>query len=138
MNKKIESFQFQGETFSTKFIESSEVFSGVRCDVYVHPETKERDLGVIYIEAGKRTEAQKVLQGEQTIEGYISGIGELIIIKPNGERLVFVVGPETAGFSHPIEVGDIMQWRAEEDLIVFEICFPPFQDGRFENLGFEI
>ena len=33
-----------------------------------------------------------------------------------------------------IEVGDIIQWQAVEDLVVFEVCFPPYEDGRFENL----
>ncbi|MCB9813269.1 MAG: hypothetical protein H6772_02570 [Pseudomonadales bacterium] len=132
--KRLETFTYKHKTLITKFIVSSEVFPGVVCDVYLHPETKERDLGVIYIESGKKTKPQKVLTGQETIEGYISGKGRLIILKPNGEKLVFEVSPETEGFSHTIEVGDIMQWQSDENLVVFEICYPPYQDGRFENL----
>lgn len=132
--RRLESFTYKQETLQTKFVESSEVFPGVVCDVYLHPETRERDLGVIYIEAGKSTKPQKVLSGTETIEGYISGKGRLCIRKPSGETIIFEVGPETEGFSHVIEVGDIMQWQAEDDLVVFEICYPPYEEGRFENM----
>jgi len=29
-----------------------------------------------------------------------------------------------------------MQWEAdkEADLVAYEICFPPYEDGRYENL----
>lgn len=132
--KKLETFVYRDKTLATNFMGSSKVFPGVVCEVYLHPETQERDLGIIYIEAGKKTKPQKVLAGEETIEGYISGTGRLILLKPTGENLVFEVGPETEGFSHTIEIGDIMQWQSDEDLVVFEICYPPYQDGRFENL----
>lgn len=34
-------------------------------------------------------------------------------------------------------VGDLMQWQASEDsnLTAYEVCYPPYQDGRFENIG---
>ncbi|MPN45176.1 hypothetical protein SDC9_192743 [bioreactor metagenome] len=75
-----------------------------------------------------------MLGGEETIEGYISGKGRLIVIKADGEKLQFEVEEGSEGFSQLIEIGDIMQWQAQENLVVFEICFPPYQDGRFENL----
>lgn len=131
---KIESFTYKNETLTVKFVESSEVFPGVVCDVYFHPETKERDLGVIYIEAGKKTKPQRVLSGDQTIEGYISGTGRLCIQKPSGEKLIFEVNQNSEGFAQVVEVEDIMQWQADDNLVIFEICFPPYQDGRFENL----
>lgn len=132
--QRLEQFTYRNETVTTQLIDSQEVFPGVICDAYLHPETKERDLGVIYIEAGKKTKPQKVLSGIETIEGYMSGVGRLIILKPSGEKLTFEVNQESEGFSHTVEVGDIMQWQADEDLVVFEICYPPYQDGRYENL----
>ncbi len=35
-----------------------------------------------------------------------------------------------------VEIGQIMQWEASKDLdLVFsEVCYPPYKDGRFENL----
>lgn len=134
----IEAFSYRDQTLQVEFVESSVVFPGVVCDVYRHPETKERDLGVIYIEAGSHTLPQRVHGGTTTIEGYISGRGRLVVVKPSGERQVFEVGPETGEFSQVIEIGDIMQWQADEDLEAFEICFPPFADGRYENLEDQI
>jgi hypothetical protein len=131
---KLESFSYKGLVLQTHFIESSEVFPGVTCDVYIHPETKIQDLGIITIEAGKKTMPQKVLNGTETIEGYISGKGRLIITQLDGEKLIFEVGPDSEGFSQIVEVGEIMQWQADEDLVVFEICYPPYQGGRYENL----
>jgi hypothetical protein len=36
-----------------------------------------------------------------------------------------------------ISIGDIIQWRADDnsDLEVYEICFPPYEPGRFKNLS---
>ncbi len=132
--RKLETFTHGDKALRTEFIETTNVAPGVVCDVYYHPETQERDLGIIYIEAGKKTPLQKVLSGDETIEGYISGKGKLLILKPSGEKLEFEVGPDNEGFSHTIEVGDIMQWQAIENLVVFEICFPPYWEGRFKNL----
>ncbi len=35
-----------------------------------------------------------------------------------------------------VGVGQIMQWTAPEDtdLVFYEVCDPPYQDGRFEDL----
>lgn len=35
-----------------------------------------------------------------------------------------------------VKVDQVMQWHANgySDLIFYEICEPPYQDGRFENL----
>lgn len=135
---KVETFTFRGETLKTELIESSQVFPGVVCDAYLHPETKKRDLGVIYIEANHHTLPQKVLTGEETIEGYISGKGRLIIKKASGERLVFEVNGDSEGFAQTVEVGDTMQWQADEALVVFEVCYPPYEAGRYENLTDEL
>jgi len=134
----LESFSHRNKTLQVVLQGSFEVFPGVICDVYIHPETKERDLGVITIKQGAKTFPQKVQRGIETIEGYMSGRGKLIIVKPSGDKLVFNVGPEDEGFSHTVEIGDTMQWQAskDEDLMVFEICYPPYDDGRFENLEY--
>ena len=136
MNKKIESFLYNGERLSAIFKETLEVFPGVHCDVYIHPETQKRDLAIIMLDPGKKTLPQKVLMGEETIEGYISGSGKLIIRHVDGTQSVFDVGPGSEGFSHPVGIGEIMQWKADkhEELVFFEICLPPYEDGRYENL----
>ena len=135
-NSKIELFTHSGETLAVIFQESYTVVPGVVCDVYIHPETKKRDLGIITIEPRTQTPRQRVLGGDETIEGYVSGKGKLTITHRDGMESVFEVSPEHEGFSHPVEIGEIMQWQADENesLVVFEICFPPYQDGRFENI----
>lgn len=134
--KKIETFNFNGQVLKTNFEERSEVVTGVVCDVYSHPETTAQDLGVITIQPGMKTPWQKVLQGNKTIEGYISGKGKLTINHVSGSLSTFEVSPDTEGFSYEVKIGELMQWQAAYDsvLVVFEVCFPPYQDGRFENL----
>ena len=34
-----------------------------------------------------------------------------------------------------IKVGDLVQWEATKDLVFAEICYPPYEDGRFENIS---
>jgi len=132
--KKIDRLSYFGYDTLLEFVSSNTVFPGVTCDVYNLPENDECDLGIIKIEAGKKTTPQKVLSGSKTIEGYVSGSGILIITKPDGEVRKFSVGPGTEGFTCEIEVGDIMQWIALEDLVIFEVCYPPYKDGRYQNL----
>jgi hypothetical protein len=141
--ERIKSFKHAGETFThagktptLQFVESNEVFPGVICDSYsLDPdaEGRSRDVGIIYMKPGVKTKPQQVLSGEETIAGYISGKGRLIIIR-EGEQHIFEVGPENEGFSHSVEVGDTMQWQAVEGLVLFEICIPPYEPGRYKDL----
>lgn len=136
-SNQIESFSYGSTTLTTKFIETMQVTDGVECDVYIHPETNERDLAIITIAPGKSTPLQKVLNGEETIEGYISGKGRLVITHVDGSESIFEVDQNSVGFAHTIKIGEIMQWHADnnEELVLFEICYPPYEDGRYENLN---
>ncbi len=120
-----------------RFIETIDVVDGVTCDVYIHPETNDRDLGVIHIDPGSSTPPQKIIKGEETIEGYLSGKGVLAIRHIDGTISEHKVSSGDEGFCYAVDVGDVMQWRADEDakLTVFEICFPPYEDGRYDNLS---
>ena len=77
-----------------------------------------------------------MLLGEKTVEWYVSGKGKLTLTKSDGEQAVF-----NADGSEPVvvtvNVGETMQWEANPDsnLVAFEICIPPYEDGRFENIG---
>ena len=35
-----------------------------------------------------------------------------------------------------VGIGELMQWEADKDLrlVAYEVCFPPYKDGRFESL----
>jgi hypothetical protein len=140
MTNTIDTFRHRGVELKVIFQESVQVVPGVVCDVYLHPETNERDLGIINIEPGKKTPPQKVSGGDQTIEGYVSGKGTLTIIHVDGTRSVFHVDATSEGFSQIIEVGEIMQWRSDdnEKLVAFEICYPPYAPGRYEDLPMEM
>lgn len=71
------------------FVETVDVREGVKCDVYEYVQDSSKDLGIITISPGKNTPLQRVLNGDKTIEGYISGKGKLTITKPNGQKNVF-------------------------------------------------
>lgn len=130
----MESFNFEGKDLPVVFIETVKVAEGVACDVYTFVGDNGKDLGIITIRAGGKTPRQKVLRGDKTIEGYISGKGRLVITKPDGGQKVYIAG---GGLGVEVAVGETMQWQADADsnLVAYEICFPPYKEGRFENLS---
>jgi hypothetical protein len=131
-------FFFEGKQLPLQFIETMQVKMGVVCDVYAFKNDAEKDLGIIRISPACKTPLQKVLQGDKTIEGYISGKGKLVITSISETNEEYKVNDnESKGFSITVKKGEIMQWIAEPDseLHVYEICFPPYKDGRYENLS---
>jgi len=75
-----------------------------------------------------------VLQGEVTYEGYISGEGvKLEIVRKDGSMVTLLA---QSGLAVAVMVGDIMQWRAgaNSPLKAFEVCFPPYAEGRYETV----
>jgi len=134
---QLNSFELNGMTQLVSFVETTKVATGVECDVYTFDGDKTKDLGVIRIEPGFKTPLQKVLKGDRTIEGYISGKGKLVITKPDSTQEEHPVNDDIPKpFSVTVAIGEIMQWQADKDspLVAYEICFPPYKDGRFENL----
>ena len=130
------SFKIDGEEKLVRLIDTLEITDGVLCDTYAFEGDKTKDLGIIKMKPGSRTPLQKVLKGDKTIEGYISGKGKLVITKKDGKREVHSVDNTSEAFSTTIEIGESMQWEADQDsnLVAYEVCFPPYENGRFENL----
>lgn len=130
----LKTFAFEGKEEPISFVETMHVTEGVECDVYTFDKDSKKDLGVIRIAPGKKTPLQKVLKGNRTIEGSISGKGKLVIIKPDGKQDTYVTGKEP--ISVDVKIGELMQWQANKDsnLVAYEICYPPYQDGRYENI----
>ena len=131
-------FEFDGSTWSVDFVENMQVKDGVVCDVYKFTEDDSKDLAIVRVEAGSATPLQKILLGEKTIEGYVSGRGVLTITRANGEKEVYQLGNDTREpFSKVLMIGDTMQWQADEsgELVFYEVCFPPYKDGRFEDIA---
>ena len=87
------------------------------------------DLAIIAVKAHGATPLQKVLKGDKAIEGYLAGGGKFYL---NDKE--YVVPGDMSTFE--VRAGDTMQWHADEQgLLFFEICYPPYADGRFENVG---
>jgi hypothetical protein len=135
--EKLTTFQTDNNLQRVTFIETIHVTTGVECDVYTFDEDTTKDLGIIRIEPGCKTPLQKVLKGNKTIEGYVSGRGRLIVTKPDDSKTEYNVNEQTQKpFEVVVAIGEKMQWQADNDssLTAHELCFPPYQDGRFENL----
>lgn len=113
------------------FVERSQVKNGVVCDVYQYKDDNSKDLGIVTVSKGFQTPKQEVLKGERTLEIFISGKGSLQVTRANNtETHTYPGGPNEV----EVQIGDIMQWTADEDLVFHEICYPPYEDGRFKNL----
>ena len=134
---QLNTFDFESSIQPISFVETTKVATGVECDVYTFDGDNSKDLGVIRIEPGFKTPLQRVLKGNRTIEGYVSGKGRLVIAKPDGTQEKHSVDNNTQKpFVVAVAIGEKMQWQADKDspLVAYEICFPPYEDGRYENL----
>ena len=134
---QVTSFNFEGKEQAVSFVETTHVNDFVDCDIYTFPGDLTKDLGIIKVKPGGKTPLQKVLKGDRTVEGYISGKGKLTITKVDGKQEVHTVGEEpNRPLSITVGIGELMQWEADKDsdLVAYEICFPPYQDGRYENI----
>lgn len=132
MNEPLTKFQHH----QVAFVRTDQIKDGVECDVYEFVDDASKDLAIVRVEAGCNTPLQRVLLGDSTTEGYLSGEGQLLVSDAEGHTTVY--GYSEAGqATNPVDVsiGQIMQWHAgDEALVFYEICKPPYQEGRFENL----
>jgi len=137
---QINNFTFEGSSQLVSFVETMHVVDGVECDVYTFDGDDTKDLGIIRMKPGARTPLQRVREGDKTIESYISGKGKLTITKPDGSKTIHEVqepgDEDKKPLSVEVQIGELMQWEAdpESNLSFSEICFPPYEDGRYENL----
>lgn len=133
---KFDRFIEDGKCTPIEFIETTPVKDGVSCDVYCFTGDKTRDLGIISISAGIPTPKQRVLLGEKTVEGFMFGRGTLTIESTDGAIATHHFKEGEASHPITIEVGQTMQWQADKysQLTIYEVCEPPFEPGRFENL----
>lgn len=132
----VKSFNFEGKEQPVSFVETMHVTDGVDCDIYTFVGDLTKDLGIIRISPGSKTPLQKVLKGDRTIEGYVSGKGKLTITKSDGTQEMHIADSESEKPVVNVGIGELMQWEADKEtaLVAYEICFPPYEDGRYENL----
>jgi len=138
---KILSFTFRSllRDFSDEpvtFVETSRVKDGVYCDVYRFNDDDSKDLGIVRVSKDCRTPLQRVLKGDKTLEIFQTGQGVLSVTNTDGVKIRHVFPSDTPA-EVEIKVGDLVQWEAIEDLVFAETCYPPYEDGRFENLNIE-
>ena len=111
------------------------VGKGVYCDTYDFLGSKSvKDLGIIHIKQGAKTPRQLVLSGFATVEAHVQGRATLAVEKPDGHTTRYRFRDGLAHEAVAVEIGDIMQWRAKTKSTCAEICYPPYADGRYENL----
>jgi len=135
---KLTRFEYEGLEGPIEYIETTDVRVGVSCDVYRFPEDDSRDLAIVTVESGCKTPLQRVVEGDKTIEGFYDGEGELKVWTDlNAEPKSYRFNQPDAGKSVVVNVGQYMQWEADgySDLMFYEICEPPYEDGRFEDLA---
>ncbi len=135
MNDSEKLSNFGEQEASVCFIETVPVKEGVECDTYSFDNDSSRDLAVVRVVAGAKTPLQQVLSGVTTTEGFISGEGTLTVLSSDGESTTIRFDEESPG-EVLVEVGQTMQWEAgpDSELIFYEVCVPPYEEGRFENL----
>lgn len=127
---------YEGRKLSTTFVETTRVQEGVACDVYEID--AERDLGVVTIQPGFHSPRQRILKGTKTIQRFISGTAQLSVTDVEGNVHVHTFNSKGVTQNNDVEVkvGEIMEWSSlgPQPLVYHEICEPPYEDGRFENL----
>lgn len=139
---RIDRFTFRGQEFAVRYAGTMAVAQGVECDTYLFENDDTRDLGIIKVQPGHHTPWQRIVGGEHTIEGYVAGRGVLLTGHTDFADARYEVDEASVGkdyvrpFEHEVPVGSIMQWAADLHipLIASEVCYPPYADGRFENL----
>ncbi len=114
------------------FVETTEVKEGVVCDIYRYKGDDSKDLGIVKVSKGFQTPKQQILDGLKTLEIFKTGKGKLSVIKKDGSSLIYSFPGNVIKVE--LQVGDIMQWTAHEDLVFYEVCYPPYREGRFKSL----
>jgi predicted alpha/beta hydrolase family esterase len=122
---------FRGQ--QVEFVETQHVKDGVSCDVYSFTEDNSKDLGIIYLKQGAKTPKQRILKGEKTIEGFLEGAADLAVSRSSSDGTTYAYRDNSYGADMTLKIGDTMQWIANEDSVCYEICYPPYEDGRFED-----
>ena len=133
---KLTSFTVDDRPVPVVFVETMDVKEGVVCDVYKIEGDDTRDLAIVTVRKGCKTPLQRVVAGKETREGFVSGQGVLTVWSAAGVAAEHRFGSDTKAGSVVVSVNERMQWHAdsETDLVFSEVCTPPYEDGRFENI----
>lgn len=130
---KLNVFNLHGVDVEVKFIEHQTVKDGVTCDIYSFVDDASKDLAIVVVERGYKTPLQKVLSGTETVEGFLEGEATLKITDASGEHTMYNF-PDKNLKVVKVTIGQTMQWEAKTKLTFYELCTPPYTNGRFQNL----
>jgi hypothetical protein len=107
----------------------------VMCNVYAFSADSTKDLGVIHIKAGASTPKQLILKGDKTVEGYLAGEADFVFSKTAESDTVLGYSDDSYGNDTTLGIGDTMQWSAIRNSVCYEVCYPSYEDGRFEQVS---
>ncbi len=127
-------FYYQGEHRPIELCNTEEVAAGVSCEAYEFTGETAYCLAIITMKPFARMPIQVVRGGLVTFEEVITGDeGTRLRVLRAGKYEVVQSGPHIP--STPILPSDVMQWTAGPKGAKFsEVCWPPFEEGRFETL----
>ena len=128
-------FRRNNEDHPVTYIETLQVKEGVECDTYSFVGDATQDLAIVRVTKGFKTPLQRILQGNKTVEGFFAGKGTLTVQTEDGTTNTYQLDANSPK-EVEVTVGQLMQWTApaDTDLTFYEICDPPYQDGRFKDL----
>jgi len=130
------SFPQEGEGAQRlEFSERLIVREGVTCFSYKFHDDPSKDIAFVHVEAGAKTPLQEVIGGSRTVEGYMSGSGCFEMWSSTTSIKCYEVAPGVS-FEIVVPQGWRMQWKADSNfnLVFYELCWPPYSDGRFRDL----
>lgn len=117
-------------------VDMHEILPDVYVDLYRFVGNSTCDLARVEVVRGAKTPLYLLVDGERTIERYQSGTGTLEVIENDGWRTVHHFPKDDGSRDVVIEIGETIQWHATgSDLVYDELCWPPYEAGRFENIG---
>ena len=131
MGEKLTDFVFDGEELQVDYVETQTVKDGVECDLYCFSGGTEKDLAIVRVKAGFSTPLQRILKDEKTIEGHVAGNAGLAVVQPDGSKTQYDYDDEGSTEAVIVTFGCLIQWTAKTDLTFYEVCYPPYEDGRF-------
>ena len=119
------------------FVETQQIKEGVVADIYTFDGDSSKDLAIVHVTKGYKTPLQRILKGTKTIEGYMNGNGTFTVTSRDGSVKTYTFtenSDNNPAIETEVHIGELVQWSAETDLNFYEICEPPYEDGRFEDL----
>lgn len=133
---KLKTFTVSGTQLVIEFVETQQVKEGVECDIYRITDDSTRDIAIVTVKSGYKTPLQRILKGNKTIEGFLEGVGVLSVTNTDNSVETYSLNNDNKGKEVTVAVGQLMQWYAnsDTDLVFYEVCEPPYEDGRFENI----